>query len=1467
MTVQSARISQPDRRTLYIEELEERIAPVIITADPATWIIGDVDDNEDDVRNGWGIPVDPEDDFEDADSYWIFYLGPGQAHIQNTAGGEDLDRFHIGNITITGSTEESALFILDMPLDDTPDQDEVPWLVEVGTIWVQGDIFVDGDMGSITIGGMYGGGVPATITVNGNLGRLDVGILGGSVFATEDIYEVHVGSTVGAFLNDDGNWITTSPVTIAANGNIGALRVGVGLTDLGSSVESTGIFGGVIAGATTIRANANSAGPPGIIDLVEVRAGSLYDGSMGFRLADGIPSIYAGPGGNVRFLRVEGTIFYPSEFTVTSETPLMERTLVDDSGGVLVIHPQDTDFRLDDGTIVTYEGQTTFRFLPVARGAQPGVIVTRLATTYSNTFAVTGSVEVGELRSSGEFTFAEGLASDFDDPEGPQSIEELEITSANDVQDLEGYARLVFAGPGEADIYFVNAMGEYAPAGPGVAGTVPIVLNFTNNGDIVAVGADADIIYIGTPGGGGIGYTETISPYLLRGPLHYQDGDVVWVDSNTDPDADPSPYGVERTLMRNNSIYGAFAGGNIYVIHTTGAVGDVRTPGGNIGLVVANANGARNTGSPLAEPHIVRYPSEIMLGSNVVMMRTSSGSFFGKVHNDIGDGVFGRISTGTGATFRDSQEGGWDGAGVIGIVRVGEGLGMTVEDFTNRYPSQVYSERPGVWTSTGVFSAGHVLTVSASGVGNDIHGDIMGQGADPETGYGVGLVLASKGAAIDGNSGLVNVDTGEIVDGMRSYILAGYVDRAEGVIVHTSNIGRVVSDGPGGFIDGSHIAGITVFQVMTSGGAEGIFNTIIRGYGGGITSVSAGGTGIVNCSIRAAAAIGTVRTTAPDGVIADSSISAVTGLRALHTNALLGTVVDVDTIGVISTFDTIQDSFLQAGGIRTIIVRSDVTNSTLRVAGPLNLVRIGGSLSDSTVEATGPFGNIGQVRVTGDILNSEIFSPQNIRVVQSRTGSIINTDITAVGSGHLSTPGVVTRMANVARIQAAGSISGSINIGVMDNDNANLNVNDAALNVRLGTIRAGGNITANVNVGSVDWAGDIPVNLDVRAWVGTIVAGGGVMGDINVGSVSATPSGPLAGNIMGDVNINARLAAIRAGGSVTGDVSVGALSAAGTMDGDTDIRAFLNAVVSMGGSITGNLNAGSVHADNVNGDVNTISTIGVVRAPDAISSTISSGGVHAGSSVAGEVTLRSRLNVVRAGDDISGPITVGYARAAGAPMPVEGFGMVGSLVSRDGSITSDIDVLTNLSLINARNGDVGNEDGTISVGGRLGRVIAGSRNTVGDLLSDISVGGHAGLITATGAFPGSLDVGGNLIRLSVTGDAGELGDVFNIGGNLARLDIGDRDTFSNLAAAVNVGGNMNIASITGDVEDNIYVGGNVGRIVTGRIFSDITIAGNLSFLETGSGVLPGAQPPDYEFQNPGFPTGSLTVGGRIGIIR
>ncbi len=1446
-------ISAPQHRALQIEELEERIAPVVVTSSTG-WIQGTA-------SNSW--PDTP-------DAYWIFYVGPGSADIRNDAGGTDIDGHHIGNITITGSDSTSALFILDYPGDDTPNADDTGFATDAGTIWVQGDITVNGDIGLIEIDGLYGstGGQP-TLTVNGNLGKLDVGILTGNVLATGDIYEVDVDMTIGGFINGEGDYVANTDTTIAAYGNIGAVRAGVGLTDSGEAIDTYDVLGGSISGNTTIRANADSSGAPGIIDLIEARGGSLLPGNLGQEEGDVIPTISAGPGGNVRFIHLDGNAYWTGagnyapieEITVTTESALVERTIVDDSGGIMVINPQETVFTAADGTVTTYDGSVTYLAIPVGPPSQePGVVVARMTVDNSNSFNISGNVEIGDLRMGTNFAYPQGQT---------ESLDDLDIEGPGDLTGLEGYAHDIFAGTGEADIYFVNAMSEFGAPGS----TVPIVINNTTDGDIVLVGADTDVIYVGaSTNGGDVGATESISPYLIKGPIVAQDADVLWVDTNDDPDI-VDPFGVEGSLTRYSTIQGVFATGNIYGVNAGGAIGDVRSIGGDIHYVRADANHMHDAGSPLVMTNLIAIPVANGTGGAGLSAVATGGygytgtvSISGKVDNIVGDGIFGLVMSGTGSDYRDSLAAdGLSGDGSIGLVRVGEGSEPTWVYGANAYPEEAgLGQGDGTRVSAGIYTSGSIDRVIASGSGTGIYGDVIGSTNNPDTDFAVNQVAAVNGAVIDGSwasSGFIRIST------INTHARILYQ------IEPTGDLGTITASGAGSYISDLNIDARSIDRIVTSGGSGGISNSTIGANEGDLMLISSDAD-INNCQIFVNGIGGTIQTTGRTSDIVNSDIRVLAGLKNLRTNSLQNDSIYLATLGHLSTLDTIDNTTFVAAGLRHINVKNDIINgSDIHVTGPLDRLTVGGTIDNSIIQSTGIWANMGRVIVKGDITNSEIYSEHNITLVQSRTGSIVNTDITALGSSDLDADLTLTKFARIGRVQAAGDISGTIYSGYLNEFTANPD-NDSLINARLDSVKAGGNISADVYVGTVRVNGDIGGDMSVTARIGRIVAGGSVSGDVVVGNVASMAAAPDLGDVNGVVNITAKVGPVKSGGTISGDILVGGVYADNDVNGAVNIDARLSSIKADGG-LTGDVEVGRVVAVNdVNGNVSVPEVLGAVKIGGDITGDIHVGAVDAGNDINGDVTFNGRVSSIKADGAVTGSVYVGSEAAGNAVIgAVTGTGKVGSITASGGGVTGDVDILGNLGALKAA-GDVGYDGGLLEVGGNLGRLSAGDRTSTGNLLSDVTVGGNLGGASVTGAFPGSLDVGGNAGRIQVTGDIGEIGDTFTVGGRVSNVTVGDSSTLSDFLSDVSITGNLGLFKVSGDVGDEnaanplvpFDIGGNVGRIMTGRIFSDIHVIGNLSLLRTGSGVVPGADPPDYDFINPGFQTGHLTVDGRIGHI-
>ena len=723
-----------DARLLRVEELEDRIAPVIVNADPSTWVQGYIGgDDEQPIFDAW---LEEGQDVGDH-LYWIFYVGPGEANIGPGNTESDLIGNFITTVTITDSTMDSGLFIMAHPDGGDPSTELTAFFTEQGTIMVTGDIDVAGDMGVIAIDGVFGFFGHPTLTVNGDLGKFDVGAIMGDVYVAGDIWEIDVDGEIGA-LEDPQNrssyWITD--VSIAAEGNIGAIRVGVGLANP-ESVDGTDIIGGFIYGGTSIRANVDNAGPRGIIDLIEIREGSIWTGSSGIVEGDISPSYSAGPGGNIRFFRLDGIAWTETptgnmeiaEIMIGTETPGFLRTVVDDSGGTVVINPQHEMYTLADGSSWEFWGAAGYLAIPVDRGESgPAVVIARLTVGFNVDLNVTGNVEFGEVTffttwtnlSTGQSLPIENIRSEISSLDfGEGTIDDLVITGPSDLANLQSAWHTRFMGTGEADIYYVH--GE----------DMSVFQNLTRDGDIVSVDIDGDIIYISASRvGGDIGATESITPFLLKGPLYNDDGDVLWVDD--DGSENVSPLAIEGSLTRYNGLYGVRAGGNIYGVSAGGAIGDVRSTSGNISLVVADMNGVEDAGTPLVEGHVIYVEAASSAsaagmdtglvatfdGDGILYGHTGAISPYGKMFNTLGDGIFGHLMTGSGVPFPDAWgEPGFDGGGDIGLVRVGAGNEPTRLYMDNEYPTDVQPLGTGDFVTAGIYSSGAVLDVRATGRG------------------------------------------------------------------------------------------------------------------------------------------------------------------------------------------------------------------------------------------------------------------------------------------------------------------------------------------------------------------------------------------------------------------------------------------------------------------------------------------------------------------------------------------------------------------------------------------------------------------------------------------------------------------------------------------------------------------------------------------------------------------------------
>ncbi|MEO6435878.1 MAG: hypothetical protein ABIP55_08965, partial [Tepidisphaeraceae bacterium] len=204
---------------------------------------------------------------------------------------------------------------------------------------------------------------------------------------------------------------------LAANGKIGVVQ--------------TVRFGDGF-GAGSLSANADGAGAPGTIDLIDV---SVSLGTLG----RGGPVISAGPGGNVRYihLAVGAGAFRPTVFgggnpDDTTFVPGQSFNYTDDSGANATITPTiDRGIDFTTGQVIERSGTLTVLSYPIAQsltnpfGSGGGVAIVRVTSTRGLRIDSDGATEIGDIVSTGSgpglvvdpfrLTGADGIANNGDE--------------------------------------------------------------------------------------------------------------------------------------------------------------------------------------------------------------------------------------------------------------------------------------------------------------------------------------------------------------------------------------------------------------------------------------------------------------------------------------------------------------------------------------------------------------------------------------------------------------------------------------------------------------------------------------------------------------------------------------------------------------------------------------------------------------------------------------------------------------------------------------------------------------------------------------------------------------------------------------------------------------------------------------------------------------------------------------------
>ncbi len=266
--------------------------------------------------------------------------------------------------------------------------------------------------------------------------------------------------------------------------------------------------------------------------------------------------------------------------------------------------------------------------------------------------------------------------------------------------------------------------------------------------------------------------------------------------------------------------------------------------------------------------------------------------------------------------------------------------------------------------------------------------------------------------------------------------------------------------------------------------------------------------------------------------------------------------------------------------------------------------------------------------------------------------------------------------------------------------------------------------------------------------------------------------------------------------------------------------------------IAADWNVGAISADNivntniigVNSNTNTIKRI--VARKMISNMTVSAGtigAVKAGTDLIGSTIFAAgKLTTVRAGGNIYSDIVVKGP-----------YGFLGSVYA---------------------GGDIGGQGaGTIAVDGHIGVIVAR-----GDFDCDLYLnegsqyfagssyrGYELRAISAGGLMELSGEVYGDIGTIKSVGDFGVRGEEFNVNGSLRQLIVGGGRVESEMLLDLNVVGDLGIVRTTGDIEGDITVTGDLGKVIVSRptketdanhgINGDITVGGALKAVTIKNG--------------------------------
>ncbi|MEM9064384.1 MAG: hypothetical protein AAGB51_02720 [Planctomycetota bacterium] len=1157
----------------------------------------------------------------------------------------------------------------------------------------------------------------ASFTITGNLYSVTVGE---NLFNTT----ISVSGDFGTLLTDAD---TTSDPTEESTQNIGdvsnlTLLVGgnISVIDVRGSVEfqTEGPTPGFLNGLTTITAGLNAGSDGATIGMIRV-AGNVIVGGLAITTPDNsvidailiaadIPLGTDGGDGIVGFGGDDEPIIFDTgsgsdiRFLQAGQVNILgsiDETIAIDQGGVTLVD--------DNGSVFTVsftpgdvETSSFIRFVPVD-GSEGGVVA-----------------EIVVDMSSGGTLVINGL-----DANGSVGIGRILVLNA-DVDEAESIISI--GGLGEIDILEIVQLD-----GDGLT----TISNTTQGGDIVAI--DVQSVEFVTITGGNLGATQVTE----WGPSTLAPNLGVAAGLN---DATGGALGVDPAALRvnfNGQIYRGLAdnifGDNAYadeigfpidpylngLVARSGNVGSVRVAG-SVGDVILQADGA--------------FLFEVIADFD---NSNAAGEFHGIVGN-----IY---------------------ASRIGVITVGDGLASNPDS--------------AVFATVGIFANDDIDTVQATQAGANIEGLIIAAGLDGDSAVvmadgtestfgGVSLTLGDNDG--DGVIDFNGINTIRITsDGsfvgatIIGNVLSSFWAPVTPILAFVAspvNIGQIIAaQGDfiasevsgndlglmqlGGYFDGSFINLRGTLQTFT---AEGIRNSFLGERNNQITN-----------RIEVSSDIGRISTNNNAGDISDITIEVLGNVtESISAFNFSRMTLNVDNeIQELRAFGDFLSSAVIAGALPRVFIADDIVSSVFTISGVVG-IDAGDSISNTTIEVTGPDGLISLVRATNHI-DASITATGPITLIDAVNGNIsgfIGTTTERGSIGTISAGGGFFADTDIARAVTNFTVGGDIgrtddpNVILINGDLTNFSAGGRLL----GELRVGENILGGLTIGEDNPTGS-------SAGAGRIEAAGSIV-DVEIfgsfgGEIIANTDGVFR------VTINGSLLATGSIRAFDGDIGT-VLIDGGNLLGDiiADGIIFSVTVAARDDGFGGNIGADDSVATTINDEIitdpsdydNDNNTARVlIQAGQNIGLISVEGSAYEVSIIAG-----AAIDVIEIGTGEAGGSLTGNAPVGVLPTVAQGLDYVSNLIAAGDQINM-VSVMNGMdhTLILAGFTGVG-ADGLVGGSddeGRSGKIETIEAATLNQVAVSAGVGpGADGIYNSTGL---SVDLDGDSIPDTDTDDVIRMG--------------------------------------------------------------------------------------------------------------